>query len=185
MANKYSIAKIIALLLVGLPCWSFGQKSPGKTKSADRMLDAITYIMGDTLNPEIYIVPVRVKFANDTGASIGYDNALSLFRHLSVKYGWNKRHFIKQLWLNLSGKQVFQVKEDIYFQSLYYPVPSRECNCLFNESPESLKKRITSLDYYRPPDNRFSCFVYKCFKEGIVMAMVEGHVIYIKNWEGK
>lgn len=169
--------KVISFLLVCYPSWVSGQKT------SDKMLDAITYIVEDTLNPEIYIVPVMVKFANDTGYSIGYDNALSLFQHLSGKYGWDKKHFIKQLWLNLSGKQAFQVKEDIYFQSLYYPIPSRACNCLFNESTESLKKRITSLDYYRPPDNRFSCFVYKCFKEGIILAIFETQVVYLKEWE--
>ena len=176
MGKKYLMIKVISFLLVCYPSWVSGQKT------SDKMLDAITYIVGDTLNPEIYIVPVMVKFANDTQTWVGFTNALFLYKHLSNTYSWNKQKFIRQLRLNLAGGKAFQVNGDSFFLNRPY-IPIKECNCLYNEKAPELKQRFSNLDYYRPPDNRFSCFVYKCFKEGIILAIFETQVVYLKEWE--
>ena len=172
------IKKVLVLLLTVWYIYISSNNSNAQ-KTSEQKKDIISYILSDTLNPEFFLIPIKFNFKNNTNIWISCKDANSLYQYFKDSYGWDKKFFIKQMSASFVQNKPIEVNEDKFF-SIKNSISSSECDCLFNEDSSKLKQRIFNEDYYKYPDNRFICFVYKCLKNGVILCNIEGRIVYKK-----
>lgn len=170
MTNKLVFRNAMIALLVlclGLSC---------RAQKTSKRVDAITYVLSDTLNPEFYLIPLTFKFKGSDSTWIGYKSVLELYKFCNKKHGWSRDEFVNQMRPILLHDKTFEIDESFF--SMKQSIPKSECSCLFNEDSDKLKKRILNNNYYKYPDNRFACFVDKCFKNNLLLGWMESKLMF-------
>ena len=162
----------IAILAFGICERCHAQKKPTRS-------EIINYVLSDTLNQEIYLIPLTFKFENSDTLWIGYSSALELYQYCRTKYGWSTDVFINKMHPILSHDKTFEIDRGFISEKQF--ILKSECDCLFNENFDELEKRMLQKNYYPYPDERFACFVYKCMKNKIALAWIEGLLVYLKH----
>jgi hypothetical protein len=178
MAYRPFIGRIVVALLV--LCIAGNCSAQKKSKLADM----INWILSDTLKAEFYLIPVNVRFKGSDRVWIDYENALTLYQACENKYGWSRSMFIDTMESILLYDKILDV--DSNFFSVKNCIPRSECNSLYNETPTRLRERVLYENHYKYPDNRFSCFVYKCFMNYVPLGIAETRILYVKEqaWQG-
>lgn len=135
-------------------------------------------VLSDTLNPELHLIPLKIKSqSHNANILIGYYTVLNLYEYFKERFDWSREVFAKKISYYIIKDQPYETN-DTSILSMNTYIPISECNCLYNEDSEILKQRIIIGNYYKYPDNRFSCFVYKCLRQNIFLSSIEGHIVF-------
>jgi len=100
------------------------------------------------------------------------------YQYFRETAGWGREGFTKEVSNAFLSDEPIEIADSSIFSNLNSYVSSKECSCLYDESSKKLKKRVQNGDYYSYPDSRFTCFVYNCLRKGIILAYIEGQLLY-------
>lgn len=182
---KQVITKIIVILIIIVygdndtnKCFAQEDNSKFQEDKSWSKKEAIIIALSDTLNPEIYLIPLKINYRDSV--FITYDHALYLYKYFHEKYGWDREYYIQQISTSFIIDEPIVIN-DFTFLENRKKILASECNCLFNEDQKRLKQRVRDEDFPIFPDKRFLCFLYQCMNHGVILCATEERIMYQKN----
>jgi len=157
--------------------------SRGNAQKVSKLqLDFVNTLLSDTaaIPHNSYFIPLKIKQKHKDTIMIYRTQTQFLYRYFNKEFGWNGNTFMDSMRPYLLYDKVFEVEDDgfLYKNNL---MPACECDKLYNENAEELIQRIKKMDYSSVRNSQFSCLIYKCFKEQLIV-IYEGENIAVSKF---